>query len=239
MVYSGKIYETDGAQAVGVHEAEAVRPLAPVGHANSVRIFDTSLFRDDEPAFAYGNPAALLGPSQLIPYPGGTGELGFDAYLAAVVVVPGSMLDLAQADDIILGLTIMTVLVARDVERRQGFYGGRARDLAATIGPVMTTPDELDEAIVDSENGRRYALSVVVRVNGVETYRGNIEDLETSLAQAVSQASQSCRLATGDVIALGPIAETADVRLDVNDEIQVSVERLGMLATKIADEIHE
>jgi 2-keto-4-pentenoate hydratase/2-oxohepta-3-ene-1,7-dioic acid hydratase in catechol pathway len=236
MVYSGKIYETQGAEAVGVHDADMVRPLAPVGRPNSIRLFRNEMVAGEDIGFVYANPASLVGASQLVPYPAFTRELGFEPFLAAVVVADGYELDLAQADDIILGLTIMNLLVARDVDQRSDGRSGRSRDIAATIGPVVTTPDELDEAIVDSEHGRRYEGLVVARVNSVEVYRGSLEELETSLAQAVSYASQSCPLIGGDVIAIGPIADTSDLVVQPNDEIQVSVERLGMLATKISDE---
>lgn len=244
MVFSGRIYETDGVQAIGVHEADAVRPLSPVPQPPSLRIFRrdtqrTSLAEDDDPSFFYANPSALAGASQLINDPEFTSELGFDPYLAAVIVSDGYRIGIDQADEIVLGITLINLLVARDVEREErksasGF--GRSIDIGGVIGPVLTTPEELDDQVVDESRGRRYALSAVTRVNGVELSRGNTADLPFTLAEAISAASQSCTLKSGDVIAIGPIvdAEYEPVRLKANDEAQIAVEGLGTLSLKLS-----
>jgi 2-keto-4-pentenoate hydratase/2-oxohepta-3-ene-1,7-dioic acid hydratase in catechol pathway len=150
MVYSGKIYETDGANAVAVHEADAIRPLSPIPHAPSLRIFRSdlqtmSLDPEDEvePGYFYGNPMCLVGASQLIVYPETTSALGFDAFVAAVLVGDAYQIDVATADDLILGITMLNMLVARDRQRKELAIGaiGSSHDLGACIGPVITTPD--------------------------------------------------------------------------------------------------
>jgi 2-keto-4-pentenoate hydratase/2-oxohepta-3-ene-1,7-dioic acid hydratase in catechol pathway len=245
MVFSGRIYETNGAEAIGVHEADAVRPLTPVPQPGSLRLFrtdrqvqvsDTSSVED--PSFFYGNPACLVGASQLINHPEWTPELGFDPYIAAVLVADGYKVDVDQADDMILGFTMINLLVARDVERieaQSGIGFGRSHDLGAAIGPVITTPDELDDMVVNHGDGQGFRLSTVTRVNGVEVGRGNVEDLPFTFAQAISAASQSCTLRAGDVIALGPIVDASEepVTLRPGDEVQISVEVLGTLSLKL------
>ncbi len=245
MVFSGRIYETDGAQAIGVHEADAVRPLTPVPQPASLRFFrhDAQIPLPDgsvseEPSFFYGNPASLVGASQLINHPEFTPELGFDAYLGVVLVADAYKIDVEQAEEAILGFTIINVLVARDVERaeRQAGAGyGRSHDLGIAFGPVITTPEELDDVSVNVGSGKGFQLSVVTRVNGVEIARGNVEDLPFTAAQAISSASQSCTLRSGDVLALGPLVEEGDepVVLRPGDEVQVSVELLGTLSLKL------
>jgi len=245
MVFSGRIYETDGAQAIGVHEADAVRPLTPVPQPASVRFFrhDAQISLPDgsppeEPSFFYGNPACLVGASQIINHPEFTSELGFDAYLGVVLVADAYKIDVDMAEEAILGFTILSVLVARDVERseraaRVGF--GRSHDLGIAFGPVITTPEELEDVSVNIGSGKGYQLSVVTRVNGVEIGRGNVEDLTFTAAQAISSASQSCTLRSGDLIALGPLVDEGDepVNLKAGDEVQVSVELLGTLSLKL------
>ncbi|AIE86854.1 fumarylacetoacetate (FAA) hydrolase [Fimbriimonas ginsengisoli Gsoil 348] len=242
MVYSGKIYETDGAQAVAVHEAEAVRPLSPIPHAPSLRIFRTDLneFVDaSEPRFFYGNPGSLVGASQLINPPESTVEMGILPMIAAVIVADAYRVDLADADDLILGFTLLSMLVDRTEERADLAASaiGRSHDLGAAIGPVLTTPDELEDEVETAQFGRRHALSSVLRVNGVERQRGSTGDIPFTFAQAISFASQTCTLRTGDIFAFGPITETdgEPVVLEPGDEVHIAVDRLGALSLKLSN----
>jgi len=243
MVYSGKIYETNGAEAVAVHEAEAVRPLTPIPHAPSLRIFRTDLqsvasYDQDDPRFFYGNPGALYGASQLISPPDTMVEIGVLPLLAAVLVADGFRVDMEDADDLILGFTMINLLVGRSDERIELQTGvlGRSHDIGGVIGPVLTTPDELEDSVETAEFGRRHSLTTVLRVNGVERQRGSTLDLPYTFAQAISSASQTCVLRTGDIFAMGPIVEPADepVILDPGDEIHLAVEQLGALSLKLS-----
>lgn len=245
MVFSGRIYETDGAQAIGVHEADQVRPLTPVPQPPSLRFFHQDMQLPsaagplpEEPSFFYGNPACLGSASQMVNHPEFTEELGFDPYLGVVLVADAYKLEVEQADEAILGYTILNFLVARDVEqaeKRAGAGFGRSHDIGGVFGPVITTPDELEDVAVSVGAGKGYQLSVVTRLNGVEIARGNVEDLPFTAAQAISAASQSCTLRSGDLLALGPLVSEGDepVNLRPSDEVQVSIEMLGTLSLKL------
>jgi 2-keto-4-pentenoate hydratase/2-oxohepta-3-ene-1,7-dioic acid hydratase in catechol pathway len=240
IVHGGKVYETDGANPIGVYDASQIRPLPPVGQSLSVRFFRAP---EQEaaggPNFFYGNPAALVGASQIVPYPVYTGDLDFEPYLGAVVAQDAFNVPVETADAYLIGLTIVNVLVARDIERQERQAGsgpGRSHDSAIVIGPVLTTLDDLEDAVVDDSRGRRYHLAAAARVNGVEVRRGDSENLAFTPAEVLSHASESCPLRPGDVLALGPLAvsETGTPsRLDPGDEIQIAVERLGTLSTKL------
>ncbi len=241
MVFSGRIYETDGATAIGMHESEAVRPLAPVGQPQTVRFFHSEFqpqgadSGEDEPRYFYGNPACLVGASQLVNDPELSSNLGFESYVAAIVLGNAYKIDLQDADDAILGVTILTMLVpvdVREAERRAGGGFGRAYDVAGAFGPVITTPDELDDLVTDAEFGRRYSLEVVSRVNGVERSKGNTQDLPITFAQAIAAAAQSCTLHESDIIALGPIA--SGEHLEPGDEVQTAASILGSLSLKLS-----
>ena len=237
MVFNGRIYETDGAEAQAVHEPDAVRPLSPVPSPPSLRLFPPRPTEiDEEPAFFYGNPACLVGASTLVNVPERVLDLTFEPYLAAVLVAGGYDVDPDEADDMVLGLTIMTTLVDRRAARVEGLFG-RSHDLGAALGPVLTTPDELDDFLISQEFGRAYRLGVSVRVNGVERARGNVETLPFTPAQAIAAASRSCTLREGDVLAIGPLCDLpADLRLGSGDEINVAIENLGALSLKISHE---
>lgn len=237
MVFNGRIYETDGAEAKAVHEPDAVRPLAPVPKPGALRFFrnQNQPFEEEaDPAFFYGNPNAIVGASTVVNVPPHVASLTFEAYLAAVLVVGGYDIPVEEADDHILGVTIMLALVDRGAAAREGIFG-RSHDLGVGLGPVVTTPDELDDFLASQENGRSYRLEATARVNGVERARGNAEALPFTAAQAIAAASRSCTLREGDVIALGPLCDVPDdLRLEGGDEVTVAVENLGALSLKLS-----
>lgn len=242
IVYSGKIYETDGANPIGVYEAPDVRPLPPVGTPPSMRLFRNpnrlgevlDMEGLEALPYQYGNPSAIVGASQVIVPPEYVLDLQYEPYLVGIVATPGLNFPVEEADDALLGLTIMNLFVARELIRRS--ESGRAFDFVAAVGPVLTTPDELEGSVIDAEFGRRWSLTVVTRVNGVERRRGQISDLPITLGQAIKHCSEGAPLHPGDLIALGPIAPWTDDEpsLEPGDEIQIAIEHLGTLATKIA-----
>ncbi|MFZ4506886.1 MAG: fumarylacetoacetate hydrolase family protein [Fimbriimonas sp.] len=242
MVYGGKVYETSGAEAVAVHEAENVRPLPPLPHAASLRIFRSDLqpvqiTETDEPRYFYGNTCSLQGASTLVELRDFSFEWEAECYVAAIIgEATLTEVDSDEAESYILGYTMVTLLVARDVEREERRLGvgfGRSYDLVGTIGPVITTPDELEEHVEEFDRGRKFGLEVRLQVNNVEVERGNLNELPITFAQAIASASRSAGLRVGDVIALGPIV-TPTAALDPADQVLLSVEKLGALATKLA-----
>ena len=105
----------------------------------------------------------------------------------------------------------------------------------SALGPVLTTPEELEDVITDESAGRRYKLSAVTRVNGVERRRGDAENFRFTVAQCLAASSQSTPLRAGEIIAIGPLVnpEENSSPLSEGDEIQISVEKLGTLSLKI------
>lgn len=234
VTHAGRIYEVESGEPKGMHAAAEVRPLLPVARPGSLRFFPTGLQGNvpyDDPEYVYGNPNALIGPAQIIPYPTTTSSLGFEAWIACVLHSDGHRVPVETADDLILGICVLNVLVARDAGAN-----GRARDIACALGPVLTTPDELDGSVTDESNGRHYGLNAFARINGVERASGETESLPLTFAQAIAAASQQFPVKEGDVIALGPIIEPTEIPLlDPDDEATVSIEGLGAISIRITD----
>ncbi len=246
MVFGGKVYETDGATAIGVYEAEQVRPLAPVAISPSLRIVHNDFqplttYMGEEPHFFYANPASLAGPSQTVLFPNFTTRVSVLPMVAAVVVSPGYRVTPDDAEDMVLGLCMVCLVTAPGIEEAErnskgGF--GRSIDLGGVIGPVLTTPDELDDFVQDAEFGRRYKLDAISRVNGVERDRGNLENLPWTFAETISHAAQSCTVKEGDIVAMGPVVEAEEVLfLSGGDEYQLTIEQLGTLKFRLAEDL--
>jgi 2-keto-4-pentenoate hydratase/2-oxohepta-3-ene-1,7-dioic acid hydratase in catechol pathway len=242
MVYSGKVYETDGANPVAVHEAETVRPLAPIPQPPSIRVFRLDMQPDpsdpDGLSYFYANPAAVVGSGQVVNMPSFTGELSVEPYLAAVVVQDAYGLAPDVAEGVLLGLTPMQILVARDAERQVRGPLGRSHDIAIAVGPVLTTPEELEDVTEVGELGTAFHLAVSLKVNEVERSAGRLEELALKFGSAAAFASQSCTLKEGDLLAIGPLADLAadPISLQPGDQVQLSIERLGTLVTHIGQE---
>jgi fumarylacetoacetate (FAA) hydrolase len=217
-----------------------VRLLAPVRRPPSVRDFYT--FEQhvknaravtgrgevppewyELPAFYFSNPAAIYGPDDEIPYPEDTKKLDYELECAVVI----------GADGAIGGFTVMNDWSARDLQRREmaiGLGPAKGKDFATSLGPVLVTPDELDD--------RR--LEMVARVNGEERSRGNLGDMHWSWDEVVQRAGRNTKLRPGDVIGsgcvgTGCILEHGDERwLRRGDEIELEIEGIGVLRNRVA-----
>ena len=233
IVYGSKVYETDGANAVGVHEWSDVRLLSPLGLPPSVRLFSAPdpniIWEEGEdtpvPAFSYVNPAAMIGPGLALPLPPLSRSLRVDACLGVVVGGAGRSVQLEDADELVLGLTLVTSFYLTDSN------DGRSRDAGFALGPAITTPDELDDSVTVDERGRRYRFAMALRINSEEVASYDMSTLPHSVAEILSSASNSCALQQGDVVAisLGPNERT----LEKGDQVQLVCEKLGTLTTRI------
>ncbi len=247
IVYGGKVYETDGEKAIAVHESDAIRMLAPIGKPPSVRFFwcyeappiqgaDLSSQLD----FVYLNPACLLGPVAVLKKPAFAERLSFDPCIVVVVAGAGSSVPVEAAEGLILGYCLGTSFSDESMEG-PGLgvvrYSARRRDMGTAVGPAVTTPDEMDEAVIEVGAGKRFQVGITARVNGREVAEWNLADLPVSLAEAVSLASESCALEPGDVIFVSLPAKERNQALPTverGDEVQIVCDRLGSLTTAIA-----
>jgi hypothetical protein len=102
---------------------------APVLHPPSVRIFD------EDGDFVFANPAAIVAAEEEVRLPYGVDEIVPVRRTAAVI----------GADGAVAGFTPLVEWVAPDLP------GAKSRDFALSLGPVVTTPDEVLPEAVDWE----------------------------------------------------------------------------------------
>lgn len=218
MAYDGKFYETDGVNAIGVHEASDVRLLTPINRPWSVRFFPFGSLE-----FIYANPHSMFGPNEELLLVPGVDNVVVVPCLGFVIGGAGGMVDPRTADDLVLGLTIVN-------SYRTAEPGARALDLGFSVGPVITTPDEFDDSVTADARGRRYRTSVKFRHNSVETTSVNLADLAHNPAEVAAWASLTCSLREGDLIA---IELSEPIPLDRGDEFATVGEKLGALTNRI------
>jgi fumarylacetoacetate (FAA) hydrolase len=194
------------------------------------------------PVFYFTNPAAVLGPDDLVPAPTGTVELDYELEVAAVIGC--ECRDVAPGDwaEVVAGFTVMDDWSARDLQRREmalNLGPAKGKDFATSLGPVLVTPEEL----LDADGIPRGAM--VARVNGEEWSRGELGDLHHGWGALIAHASRDARLRPGDVIGSGTVGTGCILELGLvhgrdrypylvrDDEVELEVEGIGILRNRV------
>jgi fumarylacetoacetate (FAA) hydrolase len=235
---------------------DQLKLLAPIPHPPTVRDFYAfeqhvkagrearGLEMDPDwyelPVFYFSNPYATIGPHDPVTRPPGCHELDYELEVAAVVSHPGANLDPATAAEThIAGYCIMNDWSARDIQRREmklSLGPVKGKDFATSMGPMLVTSDELGDL----------SLDMTATVNGREYSRANLADIHWGFGDMLAYASQNTRVEPGDVIGSGTCGTGCILELSLvhgaaeypwlqpGDEVVLTVDQLGTLATKIA-----
>lgn len=197
------------------------------------------------PVFYFSNASAIVGPDAEIRRPAATGRLDYELEIACVIGKAGVDIPVSEADGHIAGFCILNDWSARDLQREEvkvGLGPAKGKDFATSIGPYLVTLDELEDVRIPGEQGSRYDLTMVARVNGVEYSRGNFRDIYYTFAQMIARASADCPLYPGDLIGSGTVGTGCILELGeeypwlgLGDVVELEVERLGILRNAIAD----
>jgi len=196
----------------------------------------------DLPVFYFANPNSLVGDEGTITAPVGGNELDYGLQLGVVIGDRVQNVASEQAWRYVAGFTIINDFTARDLQRAEmavGLGAAKGKDFATAVGPVLVTRDEFADKI---EN-EAISLEMRARLNGRELSRGNSKSLFHSFPRMISYASRDADLYAGDLIASGTIGagcilelspENAGGWLKAGDLVELEVDRIGMLRTKIA-----
>jgi len=156
----------------------------------------------EAPVFYFMNPHTVIGGNADIAKPAYTDSLDYELEVAVILKKPAVNVSPEEAPDYIAGYCIMNDWSARDVQKKEmsvGLGPSKGKDFATTLGPWITTPDELEEF----RDGDRYALEMSVSVNGVRMGGDNLAHMGWSFEQMISHASRSSYVGAGDVLASG------------------------------------
>ena len=227
-----------------------VKLLAPLPRPNSLRdfsIFEEHMTRREGgavpkrpnwyrwPPYYKGNPDAIIGPEDPIPYPYYTDRLDLELEIGIIVGKGGRDLSLEQAKEAIAGYTILIDCSARDPYLRENeFLGpGKMKDWATVLGPCMVTADEIDEANLD----------VRITVDGEVWFEGNTSAPRSFLAHhLVAYASDNETLQPGDLLGTGTVSYSCSVDLhkwpQVGQTVRFDVQGIGTLEHKIVQAHH-
>ncbi|MCW3092274.1 MAG: fumarylacetoacetate hydrolase family protein [Ferruginibacter sp.] len=206
---------------------EDVQILAPVPHPVSCR--DAYAFRqhvasarrnrrvdmiaefDQYPVFYFTNHNSIQGPGEVVCMPDHFEKLDFELEAAIVICKPGKNIKAEEADEYIGGYMVMNDLSARRLQMEEMLLNlgpAKGKDFATPIGPMLVTPDELEEFKVDCKPGHignAYNLSMKCWVNDVQVSEGNLADMDWTFAEIIERASYGVQLFPGDIIGSGTV----------------------------------
>lgn len=178
-----------------------------------------------EPLLFFKPPSALLSPGGTILRPKVSERTDYEGELG--VVIGRRCHKLAENDDprpYILGYTCVNDFTARDLQNKDGQWTrAKGFDTFCPVGPVVT--DCLDPWA---------GVQVETRVNGQVRQSGNTRDFIFPLDVVLRYISQIMTLEPGDLIATGTPKGVGPVV--AGDNIEVSVEGIGVLQSSVADE---
>ncbi|UFS58781.1 fumarylacetoacetate hydrolase family protein [Subtercola endophyticus] len=198
----------------------------------------------EAPAFLFMNPWSLTGPNDDIPMPPLTKALDFELEVAAIIGKAARDVTPEQAREHIVGYAIFNDWSARDIQRREmqvNLGPSKGKDFANTMGPWITSADELDSF----RSNDRLNLAMSVSVNGTVIGSDSLANMGWSFEELVSHASRGALVGAGDVLATGTcgggaLAElwgrtgTQSPRpLKVGDVVSMTVEGLGTITNRI------
>jgi 2-keto-4-pentenoate hydratase/2-oxohepta-3-ene-1,7-dioic acid hydratase in catechol pathway len=237
--------------AVIRHPVADVRLLAPLPRPNSLRDFlvfeehlrncGKTLGRPDQlppewynlPAHYKGNPDAIYGPEDVVPYPGYTEKLDYELEICAVVGKRGRRVKEADAGAYIAGYTLYNDWSARDIQMRESSVGigpGIGKDMASSIGPTIATPEEF--SVEDSK--------LEARIDGETWSSGTLSNMHFSFEQIIEFITQEADVVPGDLLGSGTIGMGCgferDRYLTPGMTIELEAEGIGLLRNTLGDQ---
>lgn len=195
----------------------------------------------DIPVFYFANPNSLVGQDTEIIPPAATKELDYELELGVVIGNRGRNIPVDSAWDYVAGFTIINDFSARDLLREEmaiGLGPAKGKDFATAVGPILLTRDELADKI----ELERISLEMRARVNGKELSRSNSNTAFHTIPRMIAHASRDADLFPGDLIGTGAVGtgsileltpEVTGGWLTAGDVVELEIERLGRLRTKI------
>ena len=179
--------------------------------------------------------AALHHPDQpiLIPTHAPSHKVDYECELAVVIGRRARNVRAADALDYVLGYTCANDVSARDWQVEWGggqFCRGKSFDTFCPLGPVLVTADEIPNP---------NALDIRTVLNGQTVQSANTSDMIFDVPTLIEFLSADCTLEPGSVILTGTpsgvgAARTPPLWMQPGDEVQVEIERIGVLRNPLA-----
>ncbi|PGZ90829.1 fumarylacetoacetate hydrolase family protein [Bacillus sp. AFS029533] len=194
----------------------------------------------DVPVFYFTNHRAVIGPEDHVSIPTNCKKMDFELEIACIIGKEGKDIPVEEADDYILGYTILNDWSARDIQAHEvkvGLGPSKGKDFATSLGPCIVTKDEIEKF----RTGKSYDLKMTAAVNGKVISSGNFSSIYYSVPELISHASKNVTLYPGDVIGSGTVGtgcilelgEEKHRWLEDGDVVELSITGLGTLRNTV------
>jgi 2-keto-4-pentenoate hydratase/2-oxohepta-3-ene-1,7-dioic acid hydratase in catechol pathway len=233
--------EALGGRLIDLDEVEFLPPLARpskiicVGLNYRSHSAESGFQQPDYPTLFMRSRQSLVAHKAPIIRPLASNMLDYEGELAAVVGKRGRHIARSSALDHVAAYTLFNDASVRDYQHRTPQWTvGKNFDGTGAIGPDIVTADELPPG------GAGLAIETVL--NGEVVQKSNTSDLVFDVATLIEVISAAMTLAPGDLIVTGTPAGVGHARkpplyMRAGDKCEVRIERLGILANPIVDEV--
>ena len=181
------------------------------------------------PVYFTKAPETVVAPGAKVIHHAATKELDSEVELAVVIGKEGKDIPREEALSYVFGYTIVNDVTARDLQKRhQQWFHGKSLDTFCPMGPVLVTADEIPDP---------QALSVAMRINGETRQSSHTSKMIFPVDECIAVLSQGFTIRPGDVIATGTpegVGAALGKFLKAGDRMEAEVERIGILANRIA-----
>ncbi|MFB6455752.1 fumarylacetoacetate hydrolase family protein [Chitinophaga sp. Hz27] len=213
---------------------------------------------DEYPIFYFTNHNAIQGPGEISCMPDHFDKLDFELEVAIVVCKHGRNITAAEADEYIGGYMIMNDMSARTLqmeEMKLNLGPAKGKDFSTVIGPMLVTPDELEEYLAPAKpghTGKNFNLKMTCKVNGVQVSEGSMGDMDWTFAEILERCAYGANILPGDVIGSGTVGTGCFLELNgtgklnnpdykeqwlqPGDVVEMEIAGLGLLKNSIVKE---
>jgi len=193
------------------------------------------------PIFYFSNTSEIRGPDDPVWAPRGCRELDYELEVGALVDTAAFDLPPDRAEEAIGGYFVLNDWSARDLQRDETTVRlgpAKGKDFATSIGPWLVTPDEL----ADVRTGKAFDLAMTADVGNLRTSAGSWSFVHFSFGEMLARACADVHVRPGEILGSGTVGggclleakdETLGRWLEPGDDVALSVERLGTLASPV------
>ncbi|TFZ04388.1 fumarylacetoacetate hydrolase family protein [Ramlibacter rhizophilus] len=214
--------------------APIARPgkIVGVGRNYADHAKETGVDPFEKPRIIFKMPSSVAAPGATVARPANVTKFDFEGELAVVMGRVASKVTPQEALSCVAGYTLLNDLSARefqfDITPPQTTFA-KSMDGFCPLGPALVSADEIPDP---------QSLTLRTHVNGRLMQEASTADMLFPVATLISYISDYITLEPGDVLATGTPAGIGAFRkppvwLAPGDRIEVSIEALGTLVTRI------
>jgi 2-keto-4-pentenoate hydratase/2-oxohepta-3-ene-1,7-dioic acid hydratase in catechol pathway len=183
---------------------------------------------NEEPASFMKPATTIIKPGDNIVLPPQSNRVTAEAELGVIIGQRCKNVPLESVEDVIFGYTTIIDMTAEDILRRNPRFLTRSKsfDTFFSFGPVVVTPDEVDDVT---------ALTVQTIRNGEIMAENVVRNMTFPPFELVAFHSRVMTLEPGDIISTGT---PGAVHIRHGDVVQCHIEGIGTLQNPVVDSNH-